>query len=257
MSREVRRVPLDFEWPFDKVWDGYLLPEKLRAVPCPAGASCVNGETPALAWVSHIAKLALMLDEDLDDQRRGRPMHPYFTSERFYMPRPSLEISEFATGLAGRGKGLLGHDGINHMHATRKFIEAAGLDPETWGRCPECGGDAVVDAYEGQAVDRDAWQPTPPPTGDGWQLWETVSEGSPVSPVFASAEELAQWLTTPLGGEAAGPSRQPMTLDQARAFVQAGWAPSFVGNAGGLHDGASYIGTEEVLREHEKDLGGE
>lgn len=256
MSREVRRVPLDFEWPLNKTWEGYLLPERLRAAPCPAGASCVNGATPAMAWVSHIARLALMLDEDLDAQRRDRPMHLYFGDERFHGPRPSPDISEFAAGLAGRGKSFLGHDSINAWTATRKLVEAAGLDPETWGRCPECGGEGVVDAYEGQAAERDAWEPTLPPTGDGWQLWSTVSEGSPVSPVFATAEELAQWLTTILGGEAAGPSRQPMTIEQAREFVKAGWSPSFIGNAGGLHDGASYIGSEEVLRQHEADLGG-
>ena len=32
-----------------------------------------------------------------------------------------------------------------------------------------------------------------PPSGDGYQLWETVSEGSPMTPVFAAPEELAQW----------------------------------------------------------------
>jgi len=29
----------------------------------------------------------------------------------------------------------------------------------------------------------------------GWQMWETTSEGSPISPVCASPEELARWLT--------------------------------------------------------------
>lgn len=32
-----------------------------------------------------------------------------------------------------------------------------------------------------------------PPRGEGWQLWETTSEGSPTSPVFKTAEELAIW----------------------------------------------------------------
>ena len=32
-----------------------------------------------------------------------------------------------------------------------------------------------------------------PPSGPGWQLWETTSAGSPVSPVFATPEELAEW----------------------------------------------------------------
>jgi hypothetical protein len=32
-----------------------------------------------------------------------------------------------------------------------------------------------------------------PPKGEGWQMWETTSEGSPQSPVFQTAEELAEW----------------------------------------------------------------
>ena len=32
-----------------------------------------------------------------------------------------------------------------------------------------------------------------PPEGEGWQLWETTTEGSPASPVFKTPEELAEW----------------------------------------------------------------
>lgn len=32
-----------------------------------------------------------------------------------------------------------------------------------------------------------------PPTGDGYQLWETTSEGSPISPVFVTLNELCEW----------------------------------------------------------------
>lgn len=35
-----------------------------------------------------------------------------------------------------------------------------------------------------------------PPSGEGWQVWETVSEGSPVTPVFPTAESLARQLKT-------------------------------------------------------------
>ena len=38
------------------------------------------------------------------------------------------------------------------------------------------------------------WKKTHPPAGDGWQMWETTSEGSPISPVMDSAEALATWL---------------------------------------------------------------
>ena len=31
------------------------------------------------------------------------------------------------------------------------------------------------------------------PEGEGYQLWETTSEGSPVSPVFKTLDELCEW----------------------------------------------------------------
>ena len=39
----------------------------------------------------------------------------------------------------------------------------------------------------------DLWDGTPPPEGEGFQLWETTSEGSPVSPVFETLDALCEW----------------------------------------------------------------
>jgi len=50
----------------------------------------------------------------------------------------------------------------------------------------------------------------------GYQIYENVTEGSPVSPVFNSLLELVSWLI------AQGVSRQ-----SAEAFVERGSAPSF------------------------------
>lgn len=261
MSREVKRVPLDFDAPFDAVWHGYVRPDQLDEDPCPnAGTRCVNGSTAARAWVEQLVQLLLMLD-DAGLHRRRQTMHPYFDS----VPRPYVfvdddgrrvlrcaefptpDIAEFGTGLAGRPAGLLGHDAIDRWRAEKKIVEAAGLDPDTWGICPACGGHGGVEAYEGQRGEAEAWQATEPPTGEGWQLWEKVTEGSPLSPVFADAEGLAQWLTTEDGGRAAGPSGQPMTITAARAFVDEGWAPTGIVNAGGVHDGVAYVGSNAVL----------
>jgi hypothetical protein len=48
--------------------------------------------------------------------------------------------------------------------------------------------------------EKDAWweqfhaeEEHDPPTGDGYQLWETTSEGSPISPVFATLDELCAY----------------------------------------------------------------
>ncbi len=32
-----------------------------------------------------------------------------------------------------------------------------------------------------------------PPQGEGYQLWETTTEGSPISPVFATLDVLCAW----------------------------------------------------------------
>lgn len=89
MARELKRVPLDFDWPLDKVWYGYLN--------SPCSGDCDD--------CKHYARL----------------------------------------------KGL-------------KFRDFG---------CPDFDME--------------------PPTGDGYQLWETTSEGSPISPIFTTIEELAEW----------------------------------------------------------------
>lgn len=144
-----------------------------------------------------------------------------------------------------------GHDAVNAGIVIRARCEREGVPVE----CSHCGGHGSVEAYPGQRDEAEAWVATGPPEGEGWQMWETVSEGSPVSPVFPDADALARWLTTAEGGQAAGPKRQPMTIEQARGFVGAGWAPTGIMNAGGQHDGADYVGTQAVLRQHEEELG--
>jgi hypothetical protein len=75
----------------------------------------------------------------------------------------------------------------------------------------------------------DAWESTDPPKGDGWQLWETVSEGSPITPVFATAEGLIDHLTTVGTSWSKG---EPMRREAAEALVRDGWCPSMVAVGG-------------------------
>lgn len=245
MSRRVRRVPLDFEWPLNRVWEGYLLPENLRVLPCPlAGTECVDGVTRARAWVQEIGSLLLMLDSDLIAQARNQPMHPYFSTvpgfpdgpygHHAHAFRPSADIHEFGTGLAGRESSWMGHDAIDTFYATAKLIKAAGLKKK-WGYCPTCNARAYIEAYPGQDADAAAWAPTDPPAGDGWQMWETVSEGSPISPAFATPEELATWMLSHphLGAN--------LSFDQALQFVTEVGSSfgSFVSIGGEFLDGTS------------------
>ena len=223
MGREVRRVPLDFDWPLEKIWEGYTWPARLKGEPC--GDCAGRGTTPAHDWALATAHMMLLLANDLRDQERGRPMHPYFNDyyTSGYGTRPSADIADLTAGLAGREAGFLGHDSLDGWSALRKIVEAAGLDPETWGICAACEGHGETEKYPGQRADQDAWERTDPPEGEGWQLWSTTTEGHPMTPVFATAEELAdycareavswfghtpaprdQWLRSFVGDEIAG-----------------------------------------------------
>jgi hypothetical protein len=79
--------------------------------------------------------------------------------------------------------------------------------------------------------DSDEWTAQEPPAGEGWQVWETVSEGSPVTPVFSTPEALAHHLSEKGDAWAQAraargmPERLP-TYEQALAFVMDGWAPT-------------------------------
>lgn len=55
------------------------------------------------------------------------------------------------------------------------------------GRCSE---EAIYCVYNEQ--NQALWYEEPP-KGEGYQLWETTTEGSPLSPVFPSLEELCDW----------------------------------------------------------------
>lgn len=75
-----------------------------------------------------------------------------------------------------------------------------------------------------------------------FQLWETVSEGTPVSPPFATLDELAEHLAK--HGDEWDQSRGHggWGIERAKAFCADGWAPS-----GAIVDGKFLEGTEIAL----------
>ena len=60
-------------------------------------------------------------------------------------------------------------------------------------------GDDCEETYTdegGYACGKSWHEAVDPPTGPGFQLWETTSEGSPISPVFGSLDALCAWAET-------------------------------------------------------------
>ena len=120
----------------------------------------------------------------------------------------------------------------------KDLLERGGTSYDEW-KCVRCKGEGHL----GDPDYYDKWYQNErhdPPAGEGWQLWETVSEGSPITPVFATPEELATHLSAP--GYQWG-AMSAMTYENALRFVQGpGWAPTMMSsNDGVIKDGATAV----------------
>lgn len=263
MGREIKRVALDFDWPLDKVWEGFLVPKKFEGTDCP---DCVGGQTHAGWWIQSLSQRISMLGSDIRDQKLGRPMHPWlqndqyphghwegnsttYGSNKYVVDRPSEDILDLFVGLSKfvgnekKPEDFMDLFGGDSYLIYRVLAKAAGLDGEwgedSFGSCKTCKGEGQLEQYEGQFGERDAWEPQEPPTGDGWQVWETVSEGSPISPVFPDREGLIRWLMSPAYNW--GTSR-PLTREQAENFTESAWAPTLMfSEATGLINGDQFV----------------
>lgn len=282
MSREVRRVPLDFDWPLNEVWEGYLSPERFREKPCPdckngysphaqrlfdqwygyvpfspesTGSTPLRADSPAVRafaernvssapeyygsneaavareaqrlaglwnrqWCHHLAQedvdALVAADRLWDFTCRWDPEHRWQKVDPPVVPTAE-QVNEWSL----RG---MGHDSLNASVVIRARCEREGV-PHL---CQTCDGHAGLEAYEGQRAEAEAWEPTEPPTGEGWQLWETVSEGSPVTPVFSARLGLINFLST------SHYSSSPLTYDEAEGLVDAGWVPSLIATRNGV-----------------------
>lgn len=249
MGREVRRVPLDFEWPLNKVWEGYLTPERLKEADCPdcelgwspmaqvlydkwygkgftifrpedTGSTPLTADTPVVrqfaernvgrapgfygqgeaAVVREAQRLADMwnaqwshhleqkdVDALIEADRLRDFTHTWKAGEGWTKIEPAPVITAAMVNewsIPG-----MGHDSINAHVVIRAKCERMGL-PSV---CYTCDGHASVEKYEGQRAEAEKWWEDEhhPPEGDGWQMWETTSEGSPITPVFETPELLA------------------------------------------------------------------
>ena len=65
-------------------------------------------------------------------------------------------------------------------------------------------------------------------------MYETVTEGTPISPVFSTPEELAHWLTD---NEASACGDQVASYEGWLRVAQGGYAPSMVMDSAGMRSG--------------------
>jgi hypothetical protein len=104
--------------------------------------------------------------------------------------------------------------------------------------CPECLGKGSCWHPTDAEQKAEQWKPEEPPAGEAYQIWETVSEGSPISPAFTNPKILAEYMAnSPPWGAA-----EPMSAEQwLKWIVGPGWAPSAVITNGVYQDGVAAI----------------
>lgn len=264
MGRELRRVPLDFNWPWHKVWHGYLNPYHSTKCPyCDGTGYSPQAKVFSEQWygdapfdpVAYGAK-PLSLDNEtliavarfhverspgyymvgyrtVDEAVRSETMRLWklfgnqwmhhliqedvdalVKAERLWdftrVPRTPEQEEIVKKKIADGGNSWLpesngyvptaqevndwslhglSHDGCNMYACLRARCEREGIASE----CSRCHGSGELWQSPELKKLHEEWKEVEPPKGDGYQLWETTSEGSPVSPVFPSLDELCAW----------------------------------------------------------------
>ncbi len=99
-------------------------------------------------------------------------------------------------------------------------------------------GDCSFEEWCGERPEAEWYVPYDPGAEQPWwQMYETVSEGTPVTPAFATAEELIDWLATVGESYDDGTGSGAWSAERARAFVlDEQWAPSFAFKGGQIFD---------------------
>lgn len=289
MSRQLRRVPLDFTWPKNKVWSGFVMSENIRPAKCdecdgtgsspegrqlhalwygyvpfrPEDNGCTPltpdhpgvrsfaernvGRSPAYygtnaaaiereanrlcalwngQWSHHLNQREV--DALVDGGRLFDFTHRWDAETRKSVPtgyRPTAqEVNDWS--LQG-----FGHDSINQWVVCKAVLKSRGQP----SRCAICDGEGHCFADAEHKAAYDAWESTDPPEGPGYQMWETVSEGSPISPVFDTSDKLALWLSLARPDDG--------NYDDWMKMIEGdGWAPSMVISNGSLMSGVQFVG---------------
>lgn len=237
MGREIRRVPLDFDAEIDETWPPLLMPDGLVPLPCPHcryGRSEWPGHTPD---ASGLTREAWAIEQTFYPHQIGGPnaealaWHDkigqrevdYLIAEGRLPAGCSAAVVNAAQSRGGFG----GHDAISRGKLVRFRCEQLGIPL----CCPACEGDGFAWRDEAHKAASEAWEPAEVPVGDGWQVWQTVSEGGPVTPVLPTPEALIDYLVS--NGDAWDQARGDggWRRDAAESFVRSGWAPTLMADS--------------------------
>lgn len=262
MGREIKRVPLDFKWPLNTVWEGFINPHYeghcTKCTMCDGSGYSTYAKAMSEKWYDSDnfnpaennskpfeVTTAGIFDKVKRNTRSGvnwqsearRLCYNYNRSWCHHLSQQDVDALwnanrlqfHFDTKPTPREVNLwslsgLGHDSINQGVC----VSARCVTKSVPYLCDICYGSGSVWDRPENKTKAENWEDIEPPAGEGYQLWETVTEGSPISPVFNSPEELADWLTS-------SPDYSWRRNDEGVSYgtwlsfiYGPGWAPSMV-----------------------------
>lgn len=216
MGREVKCVPLDFNWPLREAWEGYVNPHVEKMEDCHScngsGGSFIFRALDAM-WYGYGRDYAISLAEQYHDEEvRNKAIEFIKTISGRWMNHLEQQdvdvlwengrLRDFGDVVSGDScpsaevvnswshRSIMPHDAINNLFVIGNRCNQFGAERD----CNICNGNGYVFRTPEDERAYEEWDRTEPPHGDGYQLWENVSDGSPVSPVFESARDLSFWM---------------------------------------------------------------
>lgn len=229
MSYLVKRVPLDFSWPFGVEWEGYINPhegksncsscmgtgfnadtyriykdfydlnesganvryepiketvfEKIKEIRTSQGRE-INWDALRYGWQYNLTQDEV---DALVESKAFPELTHTWSEENGWERRPDhyMPTAEEVAIWNGTSLGLCEYSGSIAAKVRAKRLGV-------YGECMYCSGKGEIDYRSPEeAAAYNSWEPLEPPEGPGWQLWEDVSLGSVVTPVFETPEQLA------------------------------------------------------------------
>ena len=224
MGREIKRVDIDFEWPMKQTWKGYYNPyASLECRACERTGLCeefrqikrrvLQIEHGGGFLTNRLTKeeaealkeeglLDVAIEEEiLNEHPTPGEVEDFYSDDAYFATpyRNDTKIRFFLTKMRAKNQGI--------------------WESRECSACESKGHFWFSDEIEEKS---EQWEREDPPEGEGWQVWETVGEGSPITPVFENGEELIEHLAK--NGTALD---DPWLYKRAVEFVkETQWEPS-------------------------------
>lgn len=229
MGRILKRVPLDFKWSLKQKWKGYLNPYRsYRCEACDGGGynegtkkiydewynfenavykrnpykpnarynatahnnNITESEVEALVRGGRLSDLMDSKYHFNDEKNVWEKLDmsvPYKDRKWVECEQPTFPTPEEVN--RWNLESTFGHDSINAHICVRTRAKELGV----YDMCECCGGDGEIWFSDEIKELSYNWERVDPPVGEGYQMWENTSEGSPQSPVFETLDELCEW----------------------------------------------------------------